>query len=476
MIHKPIQFKNASLTFSHKACFEDFNAQIRSGDRIAIIGKNGSGKSSLLKILQGAFEATSGEIKIPDDARIGYAPQIIEDFTSLSGGQRFNKALTHALRCDPNILLLDEPTNHLDLSNRKSLMRMLCSYSGTLLIVSHDVELLRNCVNIIWHIDNGRIHIFSGSYDDYIREIHSKRSSIEKELAKLGRQKKEMHQSLMKEQMRAASSRAQGEKNIDRRKWPGVVSEAKARRAEETSGHKKANLDHKKQELNEKLSELHLPEIIKPKFYLSATKVGIRTLVSISEGCVGYGDKTILRDINLSITTNERIAIMGDNGSGKSTLIKAILDDPTITKSGSWHVPEPQYIGYLDQHYGTIVPNKSVLENIQEIVPTWIHTEVRRHLNDFLFRKNEEVNALGSTLSGGEKARLSLAQIAAKTPRLLILDEITNNLDLETREHIIQVLQEYPGAMIIISHDTDFLKAIRVTTIYRIENWHLMFS
>lgn len=476
MTHKPIQFKNASLTFSHKACFEDFNAQVRYGDRIAIIGKNGSGKSSLLKILHGTFEITSGEIKIPDDARIGYAPQIIEDFASLSGGQRFNKALTHALRYDPNVLLLDEPTNHLDLSNRKSLMRMLCSYSGTLIVVSHDVELLRNCVDIIWHIDNGRIRIFSGSYDDYMREIHSKRSSIEKELSELGRQKKEMHQSLMKEQMRAASSSTKGKKNIDKHKWPTIVSDAKARRAEETSGHKKANLDHKKQELNEKLSELRLPEIIKPKFYLSATKVGIRTLVSISEGCVGYGDETILRDINLSITTNERIAIMGDNGSGKSTLIKAILNDPAITKYGAWHIPEPQYIGYLDQHYGTIMPDKSVLENIQEIIPTWTHAEVRRHLNDFLFRKNEEVNALGSTLSGGEKARLTLAQIAAKTPRLLILDEITNNLDLETREHIIQVLQEYPGAMIIISHDEDFLKAIKISTIYRIENNLLMFS
>ena len=110
------------------------------------------------------------------------------------------------------------------------------------------------------------------------------------------------------------------------------------------------------------------------------------------------------------------------------------------------------------------------METITTLMPTWPHIEVRRHLNDFLFRKNEEVNALVSTLSGGEKARLSLAQIAAKTPKLLILDEITNNLDLETKDHVIQVLKSYPGAMIIISHDADFLEEIGVNHYLEIKN------
>jgi ATPase subunit of ABC transporter with duplicated ATPase domains len=127
-------------------------------------------------------------------------------------------------------------------------------------------------------------------------------------------------------------------------------------------------------------------------------------------------------------------------------------------------------IGYLDQHYGTLSPKKSVLETIADLVPTWSHAEIRRHLNDFLFRKNAEVNALVATLSGGEKVRLTLAQIAAKTPQLLILDEITNNLDLETREHVIQVLKEYPGSMIVISHDEDFLHAIDIQSWYEVKN------
>ncbi len=129
-----------------------------------------------------------------------------------------------------------------------------------------------------------------------------------------------------------------------------------------------------------------------------------------------------------------------------------------------------EYIGYLDQHYTTLDPNKTVFEMISELVPHWPHSEIRRHLNDFLFRKSEEVNASVSSLSGGEKARLSLAQIAAKTPKLLILDEVTNNLDLESKNHIIQVLISFPGAMIIISHDSDFLEEIGISDYYQIHD------
>lgn len=469
-MHKPIHVKNISLSFPHKTCFDDFSVHIPYGSRIAIIGRNGSGKSTLLNILSGTHEPTNGEIVVPDDVRMGYVPQVIDDFESLSGGQRLNKALTQALSQDPNVLLLDEPTNHLDLANRKSLLRMLHSYSGTLIIVSHDIELLRNCIDTLWHIDNGRVHVFTGNYDDYHRELHLKRAALEQDLSRLDRQKKDMHQVLMKEQARASKSRAKGEKHIDQRKWPTVVSGAKARRAEETSGRKQSEISLKKQELTERLSDLRLPEIIKPKFSLSSSEMGNRTLVSIIEGTVGYGDDPIFRDINLSVATGDRVAIMGDNGSGKSTLIRGILGDPYVIKTGQWHVPSLKDIGYLDQHYGTLSPNKTVLETIQDLVPDWTHADIRRHLNDFLFRKNEEVDALVSTLSGGEKARLNLAQIAAKTPKLLILDEITNNLDLETREHMIQVLKGYPGALIIISHDEDFLKEIGVENRYHVHD------
>lgn len=469
MSHKPISCHNVGLSFPQKVCFEGLTTQIHHGSHIALMGQNGSGKTTLLKILQGLVEPSEGDLVLPDDVRFGYVPQIVEEFDLLSGGQRFHKALTHALSLNPDVLLLDEPTNHLDVRNRHSLVRMLQNYPGTLIIVSHDVELLCNSVHTLWHIQDGHVHIFSGNYDDYVREMAVKRTSIEEEYARLDRQKKDTHQALMKEQTRAKNSRLRGEKLIEQRKWPTVVSAAKVRRAITTSGRKKSALSNTKQVLTERLSELRLPEIIKPKFSLTASDNGSKALVSIQKGSIGYKEP-ILENINLSLGSQERMAIRGDNGSGKTTLIRAILGDPQVMKTGHWFTPNQGDMGYLDQHYGTIDPHKTVLETIEDLVPTWTHAEVRSHLNDFLFRKNEEVNALVSTLSGGEKARLTLAQIAAKTPKLLVLDEITNNLDLETREHVIQVLRDYPGAMIVISHDEDFLKAILIENFYTINH------
>ena len=467
-MHKLIQFTNLSFSLPHKTCFSDFNGQILYGSRIAIIGSNGCGKSTLLKILQGRVQPTDGEIHRSFDLRVGYLPQVIESFDDLSGGQRLNSALTQALMGNPCLLLLDEPTNHLDSSNRRSLMRMLRTFPGTLIIVTHDVELLQNTIDTLWHINSGRIHVFSGHYDDYQREIAIQRHSIEQELSALNHQKKNMHQSLMKEQERAKNSRIRGEKHIQQRKWPTVRSATNVLNAVETSGLKQRAIKHQKQGLTDQLSALRLPEVIKPKFALNAM-VRNQALVSIAQGQVGYTENhVVLRDINLSISGCARVALLGDNGSGKSTLIKAILGASSLVKYGEWNTPRAHDIGYLDQHYATLQANKTVLEVITDALPRATYLEIRKHLNDFLFRKNEEVQVIVSSLSGGEKARLSLAQIAARAPKLLILDEMTNNLDLETRAHVIDVLQAYPGAMIVISHDVAFLKAININTYYQI--------
>jgi ATPase subunit of ABC transporter with duplicated ATPase domains len=244
-------------------------------------------------------------------------------------------------------------------------------------------------------------------------------------------------------------------------------------RGSRVGGRNRSRVIEVKRRIDEELRTLRLPEVIKPKFSLEASDVGTKALLTITEGSARY-DRPLLENISLSMTAAERIAIAGDNGSGKSSLIKAILGDREVRRSGSWLVPRREEIGYLDQHYATLDPQKSVLGTIRDMVPTWLHAEVRRFLNDFLFRKNGEVNAFVSTLSGGEKARLSLAQIAARTPRLLILDEISNNLDLETREHAIQVLKAYPGAMIIVSHDEDFLRQVCVRCRYEIREGTLV--
>lgn len=466
-MHKPIQFKNLALSFPHKTCFSSFDGQILYGSRIAIIGRNGSGKSSLLKMLHGLIEPSDGEIKLPDSACMGYLPQQIEAFDSLSGGQRLNQALTQALAGQPDILLLDEPTNHLDKKNRRSLLRLLRAFRGTLVIVSHDVELLQSTIDTIWHIDNSRITVFSGNHDDYQREMAVKRAAIQQNLTQLATQKRDNHQALMKEQERAKNSRTRGEKHIRQRKWPTIRSATKVMNAVETAGHKQQAIHHKKQEISRQMAECRLPEVIKPKFSLSA-KESNRLLVAVRQGELAFpGNAPVLTDINMHIHSRERIALIGDNGSGKSSFLKAIAGEKRLLKTGEWSITN--HIGYLDQHYDNL-SGETVLDVIGNAMPKAAYLDSRSHLNDFLFRKNEEVNAPVSTLSGGEKARLSLAVIAAKTPELLLLDEITNNLDLETRKHMIEILREYPGAMIVISHDDDFLKAININRVFHVQN------
>ena len=457
-MHGIIRIKNFSLSFPNKVCFEDFSAEIAFGDRIAIIGKNGSGKSSLLKMIADQNW----------NADLAYVPQIIENFDSLSGGERFNKSLSLAIGKNPSILLLDEPTNHLDLDNRKSLMRMLSSYYGTLIVVTHDEELLRNCVDILWHIDNRKVTVFKGNYDDYVRERRARCKSLSHQVQFLKRERKSMHEKLMKEQQRAAKSRASGEKKIANKKWMKSVADLKTMKAEKSQGRNSKNLDEKKQKLTEELNGMHMPEIIVPKFHLPFQKVEEETIVSVTDGEIGYSETVVASDINFSVISGEHITIVGKNGSGKTTLLKAIMGDPSVFKKGDWYVPKFSDIGYLDQHYDNLDSEKSAMEIISETSPTWTYAEIRKHLNDFLFRKNEEVNRAAKNLSGGEKARLSLARIAAKPPKLLILDEITNNIDLKTKNHVAEILQEYPAAMIIVSHDKAFLEKIKIDRYFEI--------
>jgi ATPase subunit of ABC transporter with duplicated ATPase domains len=435
-----IKIETFSLTFPHKICFENFSTAVEDGERIAIIGRNGSGKSMLLKMIA------------ETNADAGYVPQTIEDFDALSGGERFNRALSLALRTHPPILLLDEPTNHLDAANRKSLLRMLENYGGTLIIATHDGEILRKIANKIWHIDGGKIHIFHGQYDDYMAKIRIQREAIIRQMETLNSQKKSIHESLMKEQERIAKSKASGKKKVANRHWLKSVGNLKANQAEKSQGSKLKSIDAKKQERIEQLENLKLPEIIVPKFSISAQDASRKMLVSIRKASVAYGDKIILKDINLSVMAGERIAIEGNNGSGKTTLIRAILNHPHLLRTGDWDVIPQEQIGYLDQFYTTLDPQKTALQ----IIPD------RKLLNDFLFRKNEEVNNKIQNMSGGERARLSLALIALHTPKLLILDEITNNIDRETREHVAQILKEYPGALIVIAHDRQFLDHIAI--------------
>lgn len=475
MLRTFIQLQNISLFFLDKNCFLSFTKNIYFGNRIGIFGTNGTGKTSLLKIIQKLLLPTEGNVIVAENIRFGYVPQIILEHNKLSGAERFNKALTTALVEQPSVLCLDEPTNHLDLSQRKSLLKMLQNYSGTLIIVTHDLEVLKSCVNERWHIDQNKITCFAGSYDDYILAYNSNKNRLEQKLKALKHEKKQIHLSLMKEQQRKKNKKTYGQKKYADDK---LIANQKQNSAENCAGKNSLNIIKNKAAILEQLQQYRQPEVIVPKFNLpNAYCSSNKTLVYIEQGACGYQinnkNHYIVQHIQLHIVGGQHVVIQGDNASGKSTIIRAILQEGSIIKAGNWQTIDKTEIGYLDQHYSNLDLNSTVLDCILQVCPDWNTVQARKHLNTFLFRDNQEVFSKVQVLSGGERVRLSLAQITAANPKLIILDEVTNNLDLETKEHMIEVLTAYPGAVLIVSHDKDFLSRIKVDQTYTVDNGEL---
>jgi ATPase subunit of ABC transporter with duplicated ATPase domains len=467
-MQKIITINELNLQFGAKELITNFSQNIYAHERIAIIGRNGSGKSSLLKIL--AQEIHDNAVQLQSGLQLAYVPQLSENNSTQSGGERFNSNLSQALASYPDVLLLDEPTNHLDQHNRKSLIKLLHHFSGSLIIVSHDLELLNNCVDTLWHINHGRVTVFNGKYSDYLHEQQLKQQNLLTQVAELKQQQRTSHQNLMQEQQRAKNSRQKGEKSIINRKWPTITSQAKARRAEMTAGQKQRQMREQREDVNTQLADIFVHEEIVPRFNLThqATR---RSIVQLNQVSIGYDtDNPLLQNVNLQISGNDKIVLLGANGSGKSSLFKALLQNKHLIITGEIIAPELSKIGYLDQHYANLAPELSAVEIIADIAPQWTTAEIRNHLNSFLLRKNEEVLIPCKYLSGGELVRLSLATIAANPPVLLLLDEITNNLDIETKQHVLTVLNNYPGAYLLICHEEEFVKQLALDYVYQIKN------
>lgn len=441
------------LELPHKICFQSFSTLVNDGSRVGIIGRNGCGKSSLLRIIH---EKLGNNLSF-------LVPQLIYDYQNLSGGEKFNKKLSEAVSKQPDVLLLDEPTNHLDSRNRANLIRMLNRYHGIVLVATHDCELLRGIVNVIWYINDKKVSVFSGNYDDFLQENERKSIALRKQLSIVKQAQKTAQQKVQKEQEHQAHSKAAGIKKVRNKKWMRSVGNDKAMSAEKANGKVIKNLHKRQNAILEGLNDIFMPEIIVPTFDFPCNKGHIS--LTIVDGSVGYSpNQFILRNININLDKN--LAILGPNASGKTTLIKAILNDTTVYRTGQWYVPNK--IAYLDQHYSTLDPDMTPIETVAAVTTNLSHAEIRKYLNNFLFRKNEEINLPNKYLSGGEKARLCLAQITVSAPALLILDEITNNIDFETKEHITDILKNYSGQFIIVSHDYEFLKNINIQQVYHI--------
>ena len=449
--------------------FRDLDLHIGPRDRLALIGRNGAGKTTLLRLISGEIEADKGKRSIQPGTRIvtleqdpfftGYdtlmdfalhgadapprheveaiAGQLGIDMSrkadSASGGERRRAALARALASDPDLLLLDEPTNHLDLAAIDWLESWLGRFSGAFVVISHDRTFLDRLTKATIWLDRGglrRKDIGFGGYEAWMEKVYAEEARAAEKLdAKL---KIEAH--WLERGVTARRKRNQGRLE---KLW-----EMRAQRAAMLNPQGAAKM---------KLAV----DDVKTKSVIVADKVTKR-----------FGERTIIKDFSLRIQRGDRIGLVGANGSGKTTLLK-LLTGELAADEGSVTLAKTLHGVMIDQQRSLLAPEKRVRDVLAE-GGDWIDVRgVRKHiqgyLKDFLFDPGL-VDARVGTLSGGERSRLLLAREFARKSNLLVLDEPTNDLDLETLDLLQEVIADYDGTVLIVSHDRDFLdRTVTVT-------------
>ncbi|MDT9001052.1 ATP-binding cassette domain-containing protein [Paucibacter sp. APW11] len=458
------------LTLAHAGAaaplFENFSATIHPGQRIAIVGDNGSGKSTLLRLLAGEIAPSSGRLQRPSDWHSAYLPQQLDEPAGLSGGERVLQRLRMLLAEAPDALLLDEPGNHLDATHRRWLLRELAYFPGTLLMVTHDLALSEALCDTVWALQpGGALRVFHGAWSDLLAEEALQRERLARQLDDLQRQREQTHQALMQSQRRAAQAREHGARSIEQRKWATIRSATKLGRGNSHGADQQAQLRAQRAAVLDELAALPRHEPLQPRFHLQPGSVRQgRALLQISQGSLAWAGTTpLFDDLALSLMPGERLALVGENGSGKSSLALALATTlpPGLQRGGSWTLPTS--VARLDQQGQDLTPEATVLEQLSRCAPDWPLQQRRHHLAGFLFREQAAVERPVRLLSGGERMRLSLACLAASAPALLILDEPSNHLDHRTRQHLIEVLRGYPGALLLISHDEALLSRLGIT-------------
>ncbi len=485
-----ITLKNVSLRRGTRVLLKEVNWTIYHKQRIGLIGENGSGKTSLFSLLLGELETDTGELELPrrlkfahvaqetpayeksaldfvlegdselqslqdalriaedkDDghqiahlhARLGEidaytapsrAAQLLNGLgfsqkeqeqrvSEFSGGWRVRLNLAKALMARGDILLLDEPTNHLDLDAVIWLEKWLLDYPGTLLLISHDRDFLDRVVDHIAHISHQILKLYTGNYSSFEKQ---RVDAMLLQQAAFEKQQKHI---------------AHLQKFIDRFR-------AKASKARQAQSRVKA------------LERLEIVSAVQQEsvfqFHFKKPEKCPNPLLRLEDASIAYGDKLVLDHLNLSIAPSDRIALLGPNGAGKSSLIKLLAGDITA-RTGIREISSGLQIGYFAQHQvDHLNLSETPLDHLKKLAPNSREQELRTYLGSFGFPE-KRVHENVEIFSGGEKSRLALALIVWQKPNLLLLDEPTNHLDLEMRQALSLALQEYQGAMILVSHD-----------------------
>ncbi|MDD0996209.1 ATP-binding cassette domain-containing protein [Pseudomonas sp. TNT2022 ID1044] len=491
-----IRLQNLTLQRGPQRLLEDAELTLHAGQKAGLIGANGAGKSSLFALLRGELHPDSGDCFLPADWRIAHMRQEVDTLERLavdyvldgdlrlrqvqrdlaaaeaahdgaaqarlhseldsadgytadararkllaglgftneqmdrqvgdfSGGWRMRLNLAQALMCPSDLLLLDEPTNHLDLDAIIWLEEWLKSYPGTLMLISHDRDFLDAVVDHVAHVDQRKITLYRGGY-----------SAFERARAERLAQQQQAYE-------KQQAQRAHMESYIARFK-------AQATKARQAQSRIKAL---------ERMEELTAAHVDSPFDFVFRESQKISSpLIDLSDARLGYGDKAVLEKVKLQLTPGARIGLLGPNGAGKSTLIKNLAGELSPL-AGRLTRGENTVVGYFAQHQLDSLDSKaSPLLHLQRLAPTEREQTLRDFLGGFDFR-GARIDEPVLNFSGGEKARLALALIAWDRPNLLLLDEPTNHLDLEMRLALTMALQEFSGAVLVVSHDRHLLKS-----------------
>ena len=463
---KSVSLLNISFSYlGGDDLFTNLSYSFGVGKKFAIIGDNGAGKTTLLKIISGYLLPDSG--RVVRNATCYLLPQINTDATK-SGGQSQQIALMRAFDSGADILLLDEPTNNLDATARTEFVNKLRAYHGGVVVVSHDRELL-NQMDVLLELHNGILSVFGGNYDFYIAQkkqmqesIESKYTDAQKEIARLNatitkaQNTRQHHEA---KQQKDKNNKASGS-----RLWANALRGKSA----ETEAKRRNQIQKKLIAQMERSADLSMQlrnDVI--KIPLPDKRVYDKEIVRVENLHFAYGDQVIFSDFNFTMRTGERVRLVGDNGAGKTTLLKIICGK---LHAATGNVKIYGRIAYLNQDLSLLNPDKSVVENIVECAGILTH-DAHAIAANFGFR-GDASRKLVKFLSGGELLRATLAAVLGykNQPDLLILDEPTNNLDIKSTNVLESALNQYRGAILIVSHDEMFVRNIDISRTVKITN------